>query len=118
MKLHEALQASKHREAEGHLPPSHPFHQRYRSQLLGIPVGYAPVAYANDGGVEMSVFDENGKVKDHIQVHWSQLLPHEMEFVQSLDWRPVEPKSPLKQLADALTDFTEDVEDEGNEGAV
>lgn len=95
MKLAEALQASTHRKAYGYL-------------RNGGPHGL-PVAIAMDAGVELIVIDTNLGPILELRKSWAELLPAEREQIENgLDWEPVDPKHPLIQLGDAITDWSDD----------
>lgn len=85
MKLAEALKASKRREAIGH--------------------GHGATILASDVGI--LIVNKN----KYDRKPWTDLLPSEQELISKLDWEPHEPKSPLQQLADSLTDWADDLSD-------
>ena len=107
MKLSEALRASKTRRALGFIDIG----ARFGSKLVehNMPV---PVADADDGSVEFiyPTIAEDGstKVNTHERCAWADLLPHYQSFLFSLRWEPQDPKDPLTQLAETLTDWQED----------
>ena len=99
MTLAEALKASKHREAygfpkgDGNLPR------------------FIPTALGRDGGVELLNLDSQTGFVQEVKKSWAELLPHEREAIMGLDWEPIDPKHPLIQLAETLTDWTDDDEE-------
>ena len=87
MTLAEALKASEVREAVGRL--------RDASELS------ATVVWASDRGVTiLSPLSETEETYS-----WIDLLPGHREMLGRADWEPVEPKNPLIQLAETLTDW-------------
>lgn len=100
MTLAEALKASKHREAYG-FPKDNNGGSRF-----------IPTALGRDGGVELLSFDSQTGFIQEVKKSWAELLPHEREAVMDLDWEPIDPKHPLIQLAETLTDWSDDDEED------
>ncbi len=90
VKLWEALRISKVREAVG---------QRR--------IGDEEITFlATDGGISVS---GSGIIQGDIVVApWADLLPHQRNVLNEINWRPLDPKNPLILLAEAVTDFHED----------
>jgi len=82
MTLAEALKASKNREA--------------------IASKDSTILHATDAGI--SIISKRHSQKKS----WADLLPHERELLQEVDWKPRGPKPPLQQLAETLTDWSDD----------
>ena len=96
VKLWEALKISKIREAVG------------RRRIGGQEIMF----FATDGGISVS---GRGCVQGDIVVApWADLLPQQRNVLNQINWQPVDPKSPLILLAEAVTDFQglEPIEDE------
>ena len=86
MKLSEALKASKTREA-------------------------VAVVYLKDSTVCFSATDAGVTIMSgagYTKKTWVDLLPDEHELAMGASWEPSNPKPPLQQLADVLTDWSDD----------
>ena len=96
MKLWEALKISKIREAVG------------RRRINGEEIMF----FATDGGI--SVHGPGVVQGDIVVAPWADLLPHQRNALNEINWQPVDPKNPLILLAEAVTDFQglEPTEDE------
>jgi len=94
MELSEALRASKIRKASGYLVGD-------MANTTGLS---SPVAAAGDSHVTFVAIS----VGEIVDLSWADILPPQKKFLFGLRWEPVEPKDPLTQLAEALTDWRED----------
>jgi hypothetical protein len=90
MKLSEALKASRTGKATALLDED----------------GERTILQAEDGGVTFVRNDKQGY--DYAKCSWADLLPEARRLIAAADWAPVEPKNALIQLAEVLTDWTED----------
>ncbi len=98
MLLPQALRASKTRHATGY---------------LSIKDLRLPIATASDTIVvyTIPILHESGDVSlaGAERRAWTDLLPGHLDLLDSLTWEPIDPKSPLAQLAESLDDWQEEV---------
>jgi hypothetical protein len=86
VKLSEALKASKKRKAFA-------------------------IVYTENSPVHLSASDAGVIIitKDgYTERTWIDLLPKDHELIMSASWEPQDPRPPLQQLADTLTDWSDD----------
>lgn len=95
MKLSEALNLSKRREALALLPESEEKDARIR------------VFWASDSHIEEAHW--NGV---QTRMSWSALSPEMSKKIDTLDWSPAYQKDPLTALAEAIDDWQEDEDGE------
>jgi len=104
MKLHAALRASKIRRARSpHLVSG-------LGNILG-PFGDETAVEADDGGITYVVASPdtpNNYSIETCEKSWAAMLPDLRAQLLALDWEPLDPKPTLSQLAETLTDFSED----------
>ena len=103
-----ALKASKKRSAFGYVKAG--------LVVNGVTVGQSldyPVAAANDRRVTFTpilVNEEGGALRRSpiSTCSWIDIPPNQEEFLFALNWEPEDPKDPLTQLAETLTDWRDD----------
>lgn len=107
MELHEALRASKSREAIGY-SPNGSFVFPSLDGIAKEQVNDLPVVTADDSGVVYLLPNPLYIGVLPLRRSWVDLLPEEHAAVFGLEWEPIDPKDPLTLLAESVTDWVDD----------